>query len=384
MKAKFLKLSQRYQTALRVHLKQGRLAGLESARGLGGQALAAGMETLDLAKLHEEILVTEVLPGAPPRKRGALIKQAGIFFAVAITPIEKTHRNGREAAMQLKKIIETLSQRTVELAAANLELNLEITQRKAAEWALQKSEQHYAELLKKSDNLQEQLRRLSRQVLSAQEEERRRISRELHDVIAQTLTGINIRLATLKKEASVNTKGLDRNIARRQRLVEKSVNIVHEFARELRPAVLDDLGLIPALHSFAKLFSRRTRIRVRLKVFAGVEALNHNQRTILYRVAQEALNNVSRHAQASRVEVSIQKVADEIGMVIHDNGKSFEVERVLNDHGQKRLGLLGMRERVEMVGGRFGIESTPGRGTTISAFITTGQPAIKASTKTKR
>ena len=96
-------------------------------------------------------------------------------------------------------------------------------------------------------------------------------------------------LATLKKEALLSTKGLDRNIARTQRLVEKSVDIVHQFARELRPAVLDDLGLIPALHSFVKLFSNRTRIHVHLRAFAGVEQLNSDQRTILYRVAQEAL-----------------------------------------------------------------------------------------------
>jgi len=369
MKPKFLKLSQRYRAALRTHLQQGRHASLEPARGLGGEALAAGLETLDLAKLHEQILVAEVLPACPVGRRSALIKQAGIFFAVAITPIEKTHRNAREAAVLLKKFIETLSQRTVELAASNLELSLEITQRKAAEEALRKSEHHYAQLLKQSDSLQEQLRRLSRQILSAQEEERKRISRELHDVIAQTLTGINVRLAALKKEAAINTNGLDRNIARTQRLVEKSVGIVHEFARELRPAALDDLGLIPALHSFVKLFSKRTRIHVHLKVFAGVEQLPGNQRTILYRVAQEALTNVSRHAHASRVEVGIQKVAEGICLKIADNGKSFEVERVLNARGTKRLGLLGMRERVEMVGGRFTVESVPGTGTTISALI---------------
>jgi signal transduction histidine kinase len=369
MKAKFLKLSRRYRAALRAHLKQGRSASLDPARGLGGQALAAGLETLDLAKLHEQILVTEVLPGCPARKRSALIRQAGIFFAVAITPIEQTHRNAREAAVQLKKFIETLSQRTVELAASNLELSLEIAQRKAAEAALKKSEHHYSLLLKQSDDLQEQLRRLSRQILSAQEDERKRISRELHDVIAQTLTGINLRLATLQKEAAGSTDGLDRNIASTQRLVERSVDIIHEFARVLRPAVLDDLGLIPALHSFVKLFSKRTRIHVHLKVFADVEKLDSNRRTILYRVAQEDLTNVSRHAHASRVEVNIQKLADGVCMKISDNGKSFEVERVLNTRGQKRLGLLGMRERVEMVGGRFGIESVPDQGTTITALI---------------
>jgi PAS domain-containing protein len=170
MKNKLFSLSRRYQAALRKHLKHRHASSLESARGLGSQALAAGLQTLDLAKLHEQTLVTELLPRCPARKRHALIKEAGIFFAVAITPIEKTHRSAREATAHLKKFIETLSQRTVELAASNLELSLEITQRKAAEAALQKSEHHYSQLLKQSDSLQEQLRRLSRQILSAQEE----------------------------------------------------------------------------------------------------------------------------------------------------------------------------------------------------------------------
>jgi signal transduction histidine kinase len=386
MKRRLFKFSQLYRMALRAHLKQGRLASLESARGLGGKAFSAGLQTLDLAKLHELILVTEVLPDCPPRKRSALIKQAGIFFAVAITPIEKTHRSAREAAAQLKKIIETLSRRTVELAASNLELSLEISQRKTAEEALRKSEHHYSELLRQSDHLQEQLRRLSRQILSAQEDERKRISRELHDVIAQTLTGINIRLATLKKEALLSTKGLDQNIARTQRLVEKSVDIVHQFARELRPAVLDDLGLIPALHSFVKLFSKRTCIHVHLKAFAGVEQLDSDQRTILYRVAQEALTNVSRHAQANRVEIDIQKQVGGVSMKISDNGKSFQVEKTLNAKGRKRLGLLGMKERLDMVGGRFDIESVPGKGTTVTAQIPLGNRArepVMESVKTK-
>jgi len=385
MKHKLFNLSRRYQAALRMHLKQGRHANLESARGLGSQALSAGLQTLDLAKLHEQTLVTDVLPGCPAGKREALIKQAGVFFAVAITPIEKTHRTAREATAHLKKFIETLSRRTVELAASNLELNLEITQRKAAEAALKKSERHYSQLLEKSAHLQEQLRQLSRQILSAQEDERKKISRELHDVIAQTLTGINVRLSALKKEAALNTKGLDRNIARTQQLVEKSVNIVHEFARELRPAVLDDLGLIPALHSFVKLFSKRTHIRIHLKVFAGVEQLDTARRTVLFRVAQEALTNVSRHAHASRVEVSIQKTSDGCCMKIKDDGKSFQVGRMLHSRGRKHLGLLGMRERLEMVDGHFEVVSARGKGTTITALIRHGnglagkEPLVKSA-----
>ena len=373
MKRKLFNSSRRYQDALRIQMKQGKQAGLASARSVGDLAHAAGMQTLDLAKLHEQTLVTELLPGVPASKRDALIKQAGSFFAEAILPLEKTHASTQEAAVYLRKIIETLSQRTVELAASNLELNVEITQRKAAEMALKKSERHYSELLEQSDRLQEQLRQLSRQILSAQEEERRQISRELHDVIAQTLTGINVRLAALSKEAATNTKGLDRNIARTQRLVEKSVDIVHRFARELRPAVLDDLGLIPALHSFLKNFTTRTGIRTHLKAFAGVEHLETARRTVLFRVAQEALTNVGRHAKASRVEVSIQKLPDGISMKITDDGKSFQVERTLHAKAGKSLGLLGMRERLEMVGGKFGIESTPGQGTTITAQVPFGK-----------
>jgi signal transduction histidine kinase len=366
MKRKF---SRRYQAALLTYLKQSPGASLQPAHGMGQQALNAGLQTLDLAKLHEEILVTHVLPSHPNGKRAVIIEQAGTFFTESIIPIEKIHPGVRQAAFHLNQIVEMLSQRTVELAASNLELKQEIIQRKKVEEALKKSEHHYSQLLEQSNRMQEQLRQLSRQILSTQEEERREISRELHDVIAQTLTGINVRLAALKKEAAVNTKGLDRNIARTQRLVEHSVDIVHQFARELRPAVLDDLGLIPALHSFVKTFSKRTRIHVHLKVFAGVEQLDNNKRTVLYRVAQESLTNVARHANASRVEVSIQKLHSAARMEIKDDGKSFQVERILYSKGTKRLGLLGMRERVEMVGGTFCVESEPGQGTTVRVEI---------------
>jgi signal transduction histidine kinase len=372
MKRKSQSVSQKYVTALRRHLKQGQTS-LSSVRGLGSQALDAGLQTLDLARLHEQTLVNELIPDCAAGERTALIKEAGIFFAAAITPFEESERDARAATIQ-KQFIETLSQRTVELAAANVSLSLEIQQRKAAEVALKKSERHYSESLEQSDRLQQQLRRLSRQVLSAQENERKKISRELHDVIAQTLLGINLRLVTLKKEAALDPRGLDGNIARTQRLVESAVDIVHRFARELRPAMLDDLGLIPALHSFMKTFTTRTGVHARLIAFADVEKLDAGPRTVLFRVAQEALTNVARHARASRVEVTIQKLPNRICMKIKDDGKSFSVERTLHSVRGKRLGLLGMRERLEMIGGSFAVESAPGKGTTIVAEIPRGKP----------
>ena len=232
--------------------------------------------------------------------------------------------------------------------------------------------------------MQEQLRHLSRQLLLTQEEERKRISRELHDEIVQTLVSINVHLASLTMKAPFNLKDLRKKIAQTQHLVEKSVTIVHRFARGLRPTVLDDLGLIPALQSFIKDFTKETKIRVHFTAFSGVEQLNGTQRTVLYRVAQSALANVHKHAHASDVKVSIQKAQDAIRMEIHDNGKSFDVERVLFAKRHKRLGLLGSRERVEMVGGIFGVESAPGQGTTISAEIPIGDENAKTSRKTSR
>jgi signal transduction histidine kinase len=275
----------------------------------------------------------------------------------------------RQANVHLSQVNETLLRRTVELAAANRRLKREIVRRQTVEAALKKSEQHYSQLLDQSQRMQEQLRHLSRQLLLAQEEERKEISRELHDEIAQTLTGINLHLATLKVAAKVTTKGLSGKIVRTQRLVEKSLHIVHQFARELRPTVLDALGLIPALHSFMKGFTKRTGVRIRFTAFAGVEQLNSTRRTVLYRVAQSALTNAAQHAHASRVNVNIRKSPAGVRMEIRDNGEGFDVERVLFAKRYKRLGLLGMRERVEMVGGTFAIESTPGKGTTIRALI---------------
>jgi len=381
MKTKLSRLSDRYLAALRTHLKQGPKANLQSACGLGRRTLAIGLQTLDLAKIHEEALTALSSSSDSFRIKDGMVTQAEKFFAEAITPIEETHRAVMEANVTLKQQIATLSQRTGELAASNLRLKKEVAQRKTAEKALKKSEAHHKHLLEQSRAMQEQLRHLSRQILLAQEEERKEISRELHDEIAQTLAGINVHLAALKVEASSATQGLVKKIASTQKLVERSVKIVHRFALELRPTVLDDLGIIPALHSYMKDFTKRTGIHIQFTAFAGVEQLNSTKRTVLFRVAQAALANVAQHAHASRIKVTIKKLSGSICMEINDDGKSFEIERVLFAKRNKRLGLIGMRERVEMVGGTFNIESAPGKGTTIQAqlpfnFRTQNQPPL--------
>jgi len=349
----------------------GPVAGSQSAESLGHAALAGGLDTLDLARIHEQALITLHPAGASSKSNNGMAECAARFFVEALGPIAKAHRIALTNSARLDRLKVTVRQRTVELGASQRQLKREIRRREAIEGTLDTTKLHYDKLLKKSRHMQEQLRRLSHEILAAQEDERRRISRELHDEVGQTLTAINVKLSTLKKEAASNTDDLKKKIASTQRLVEKSMSTVHRFARELRPALLDDLGLLPALRSYMKDFTKRTHIAIRFNAFAAVEKMSIDKRTMLYRVAQEAITNVGKHAQASMVEVSLSRRPGAVRMKVHDNGKSFDVERVLLAKRITRLGLLGMRERVEMVGGSFAAESAPGRGTTIRVQIPT-------------
>jgi signal transduction histidine kinase len=228
MKRKLTALSRRYVTALRKHLRQGPRASLQPAHDLGCQAAALDLETLDVARIHDGALAA--LEGS--RSKDGFIKQAEIFFDEAITPIEKTHRAALKANVRLSRLSQTLDRRTVDLAASHRSLKQGIVQRKTAEQALKKSGEHSRKLLKESRRLQKHLQRLTHRILSAQEDKRKKISRELHDEIAQTLLGINVRLLTLKKEAAVNAHGLKKEIVSTQRLVDNSVKSIKRFARE--------------------------------------------------------------------------------------------------------------------------------------------------------
>jgi signal transduction histidine kinase len=268
------------------------------------------------------------------------------------------------------KQAEALRNRALEsLADANEEQRREIVRRKAIEEALERNAHQQRVMLEQSRSLHAQLRHLTHEVLQVQEEERKRISRDLHDEITQTLVGINIHLESLSREATTHPGRLKAKIVRTQRVVEKAVDSVHRFARELRPAMLDDLGLIPALQTFLKAFTQKTGIRVSLNASIEIEQVKGTRRAALYRVAQEALTNVSRHSRATQAEVILQRVPGGVLMQVKDNGKSFDVESVRHDKQGKRLGLIGMQERMEMVGGKFSVLSAPGQGTTIQAQI---------------
>ena len=230
MKQKLIRLSQQYVAALKKHLRQGSRAmpPCEPARRLGREAAALKLETLDVARIHEGALAAL----EASRSRDGIIERAEIFFAEAITPIEETHRAALKANVRLSQLRQTLGRRTMDLAASHRFLKQGIVRRKTVERSLKKSGEHSRKLLKESHRLQKHLQRLTHQLMSAQEDKRKKISRDLHDEIAQTLLGINVRLLTLKKEAAIDAGGLKKEIVSTQRLVDKSVKSIKRFARE--------------------------------------------------------------------------------------------------------------------------------------------------------
>ncbi|MGD0263263.1 MAG: histidine kinase [Verrucomicrobiota bacterium] len=230
MKRKLSRLSGRYASALRKHLKQGPQASLQPARGLGRQAVASGLETLDVARIHERALAALEAAGS----KDGIIGRADIFFTETIAPIEQTHRAALKASARLNRLNKMLGRRTVDLAASNRSLQQGIARRKTVEAALKKSGEHYKTLLEESQALQKHLQHLTHRILAAQEDKRKKLSHDLQDEIAQTLLGINVRLLTVKKAAGRSAKSLQKEIASTQRLVDMSVKTIQRFAREYR------------------------------------------------------------------------------------------------------------------------------------------------------
>jgi signal transduction histidine kinase len=229
MKQTLTQLSQEYVTTLEKLLKRGPRASLEPALKLGRQAVVLGLETLDLARIHEEALVRLQLSG----RKNAFTKLAGMFFTKANTAIEETHLAVRRTNARLGALMSTLQRRTEQLADSNHQLQKGVAHRKRMETEFAKRGKHHERALEESLELQTRLRQLTHQVLAAQEDERRRISHELQDEIAQTLLGINVRLLSLKREARSNNKGLKNTIANTQRLVATSARSVRQVGRKI-------------------------------------------------------------------------------------------------------------------------------------------------------
>jgi two-component system sensor histidine kinase UhpB len=230
-------------------------------------------------------------------------------------------------------------------------------------------------MLDQLDEHGERLRALSSQIIKAQEEERLRIARELHDETAQALASLLVRQRVA--ERSPDAASLQRTMADLRALTSGALEGVRRMALELRPTMLDDLGLVAAVEAFARQFSQRTGIPVDVRMTRRPERLPPEVELVAFRVIQEALSNVARHSGASRAEVRLGASAGLVTLSVADDGHGFELEAAL-DSRQRSLGLFGMRERAALVGGRLSLDSAPGRGTRVLLEIPAEHPVQPA------
>ena len=208
-----------------------------------------------------------------------------------------------------------------------------------------------------------ELEGLSARLVEAQEEERRSISRELHDEVGQSLGALLVEVGQLSKLVPPDDKVTQAQIVHIKSVAETAVKSIRDIALLLRPPMLDDLGLIPALEWQAREISRRSDMEVEVHSQNVSEDLGDETKVTVYRLVQEALNNAATHASARNAKVTVAQVSDKIKIEITDDGLGFDPKR------QRGMGILGMEERVRRLGGTFTIESAPGKGATVKAEL---------------
>jgi len=215
----------------------------------------------------------------------------------------------------------------------------------------------------------EALRHLSSKLLSAQEEERKRIAGDLHDTIGSCLAGIKFKvemtLEQIGKTPNVVTESLNTIIP----VVQEGIEECRRMQQDLRPSMLDDLGLLPTLSWFCRRFQTiYSGIRIEQEIAIQEDDIPQMLKIVVFRVTQEAMNNIAKHSKADLVRFSLRKLDDRMELVLQDNGRGFSLEKVNSQSVTvKGLGLTSMRERTEFSGGSFDIESVEGKGTIIRA-----------------
>jgi signal transduction histidine kinase len=233
--------------------------------------------------------------------------------------------------------------------------------------------EHYKEI----SNARAELKQLSARLVEAQEDERRSISRELHDEVGQALTGVLVEMANLS--TLVRTGDADQVAAKAdgiKKLVENSIGVVRSMALLLRPSMLDDLGLVPALQWQAREVSRRNGVRVKVEAEQVSEELPEEHKTCVYRIVQEALHNCVQHSGAANVRVTVRQERDRLLLAVQDDGKGFD------PHQERGMGLLGVEERVSHLGGSFVVESEPGQGAVMRVMLPLPEPMPRKAAET--
>lgn len=219
-------------------------------------------------------------------------------------------------------------------------------------------------------------RSLARAVWKVQEEERRRLARELHDGLGQTLTALKNQLERLERKAAAEpgASPLAPQLGEAAQLAHLALTEARELSRLLRPPILDDLGLVPALTWLARTFEERAGLRVELEARGLDERLEPDLETLVFRLAQEALTNVLKHARVERARLDLALVGGTLLLTVRDRGAGFDAGAAFASESAGS-GLSGMRDRVALFGGRFEVRSAPGEGTVIAVEVPVPQPA---------
>lgn len=234
-----------------------------------------------------------------------------------------------------------------------------------------KLEHQYEEEHARAVAAHEDLRRLSARLVAAMEEERQKLSRELHDQVGQTLTAIKIDLSRAEQAVPKSDTRTVERIRRAREGAEETLQIIRRMSMLLRPSMLDDIGLSAALGWYAKQFGESTGIRVHLTDDGSADRLPEAHKTSLYRIVQEALTNCARHSEARAIQIRLASEDHRYVMQIADDGRGFDAK------SQARgLGLIGIQERIDEMNGSLNVTSTPGQGTRLSVSIPVPQEKV--------
>jgi PAS domain S-box-containing protein len=330
------------QTRLEVEDPVGRVIGTGMICGLANH-------TLLVRKDGTEVAIDD--SGAP------ITDETGKTMGVVLVFRDISERRRVEKELQrYRGELELLVQeRTHELELTNEELKVENRERLDVEIELRESETR--------------LRQLSMELLSAQEKERRLVAQEIHDSIGATLAATRFRVEEVVNKVGENSPQTREALASILPMLQETIQETRRIQMNLRPAILDDLGILATIRWFCRQYeSTYSAIRIRQEIDIQEEDVADSLKTVIFRVSQEALNNIAKHSKASEVHLSLSKIERTIRLVIRDNGQGFDPSEAHSRNGTSRgLGLVGMQDRVELSGGSFQIESSIGAGTVIRA-----------------
>ncbi len=423
-------LRDQYTRTLHDYLAEAGETNLHHAYELGRQALAEGLGILEIASMHHHALATVAGSIRTPEEMRNISKSAENFFAEALSPFEMAHRGFREANMALRQseeryrsLVENAKDVIFTLSTDGRITSLNpcfetITGWSLAEWMgkpfppivhlddLPVALEHFQRVLRgetlpifelrvraksgiyihteftetplikdgqvvgvlgigrditERKRAQAALRRLNETL----EEEAKRIAHALHDEAGQLLASVHLALEGIARDLAPS---VSHRLKAVKGLLDQIEAHLRQLSHELRPTILDDLGLVPALEFLSEGVSKRTKLQVTVEG-QTICRLTTPVETALYRIVQEALNNATRHAQASRATIRLEQNGHLIRCLVSDDGIGFDVPVVLSRKGRQGLGLIGIRERLNAIGGAYRIISAPGQGTTLQVEI---------------